>query len=66
MLESNLGQHLLGEYFGRNSNVAPEFKHLLRPAKTYQGVLAAIAQLLSSFTSDECRNNIVNSGYNRT
>jgi putative transposase len=45
-----------------------KFKHLLRQAqaRTYQGVLAAIAQLLSSFTPEECRNYIVNSGYNRT
>jgi putative transposase len=47
--------------------VFAKFKHLLRKARarTYDAIVAAIAQLLGAFTAEECRNYLVNSGYDR-
>ena len=47
--------------------VSAKFKHLLRKARTrtYDAIVAAIAQLLGAFTAEECRNYLVNSGYDR-
>jgi putative transposase len=48
--------------------VFSKFKHLLRRAcaRTYEAILAAIAQLLEAFKPEECRNYLINSGYDRT
>jgi transposase len=47
--------------------VFAKFKHLLRKARarTYDAIVTAIAQLLGAFTAEECRNYLVNSGYDR-
>ena len=45
-----------------------KFKHLLRKAaaRTREAVSDAIAQLLGSYTPDECANYLRNAGYGRT
>jgi putative transposase len=48
--------------------VFAKLKHLLRKAaaRSFDGVTDAIAHLLESFTSQECRNYLINSGYGPT
>ena len=48
--------------------VFAKLKHLLRKAaaRTREAVCAAIGQLLSSYTPDECANYLTNSGYGST
>jgi transposase len=48
--------------------VFAKFKHLLRKAaaRTREAVCAAIAELLGSYTPNECANYLRNSGYGRT
>lgn len=45
--------------------VFSKLKHLLRraQARSYDGLLAAIAELLDTYTSQECANYLRNSGY---
>lgn len=45
--------------------VFAKLKHLLRKAqaRSYDGILTAIAQLLDAFTPEECANYLRNSGY---
>ena len=45
--------------------VFSKLKHLLRrtQARSYDGLLAAIAELLDTYTSQECANYLQNSGY---
>lgn len=48
--------------------VFAKFKHLLRTAcaRTYETILAAIKQLLNEFKASECKNYLINAGYNQT
>jgi putative transposase len=48
--------------------VFAKLKHLLRKAaaRTFDGISAAIGDLLDSFTPEECRNYFSNSGYGQT
>jgi transposase len=45
--------------------VFSKLKHLLRKAqaRSYDGLLKAVADLLDTYASDECRNYLTNSGY---
>ena len=45
--------------------VFSKLKHLLRraQARSYDGLMAAIAELLDTFTSQECANYLQHSGY---
>jgi putative transposase len=47
--------------------VFAKFKHLLRKAsaRTYQTIIAAIGKLLNSFSPAECKNYLINAGYDR-
>ena len=51
-----------------NEQVFSKFKHHLRQARarTFEAVTAAIAPILGMFTPEECRNYLINAGYDRT
>jgi putative transposase len=47
--------------------VFSKFKHYLRKAqaRTFEAVTTAISPILNLFTSDECKNYVINAGYDR-